>query len=96
MTNTRKNALHEGLTVPKPTTTSELRGRILKLQHQNLLLNEKVSKLLLLLDGVYETIAEAVITIESHEHNDKALMLLEADLSALNDAINFNLLEALK
>ena len=78
--------------ISKPILPSELRGRILKLQHQNLLLNEKVSKLLLLLDGVYETIAEAVITIESHEHNDKALMLLEADLSALNDAINFNLL----
>ncbi len=71
-------------------------GRTLKLQRDNRQLNEKVSKLLLLLDGVYETIAEAVITIESHEHNDKALMLLEADLNALNDAINFNLLEALK
>ena len=71
-------------------------GRTLKLQRDNRQLNEKVSKLLLLLDGVYETIADAVITIESHEHNDKALMLLEADLSALNDAINFNLLGALK
>ena len=71
-------------------------GRTLKLQRENRQLNEKVSKLLLLLDGVYETIADAVITIESHEHNDKALMLLEADLSALNDAINFNLLGALK
>jgi hypothetical protein len=49
-----------------------------------------------LLDAIYATIAEAVVTIESHEHNDKALMLLEADLSALNDAINFNLLGALK
>ena len=71
-------------------------GRTLKLQRENRQLNEKVSKLLLLLDGVYATIAKAVITIESHEHNDKALMLLEADLSALNDAINFNLLGALK
>ena len=71
-------------------------GRTLKLQRENRQLNEKMSKLLLLLDGVYETIADAVITIESHEHNDKALMLLEADLSALNDAINFNLLGALK
>jgi hypothetical protein len=71
-------------------------GRTLKLQRENRQLKEKVSKLLLLLDGVYETIADAVITIESHEHNDKALMLLEADLSALNDAINFNLLGALK
>ena len=96
MTNTRKNALHEGLTVPKPTLPSHHRGKIAQLQRENRQLNEKVSKLLLLLDGVYATIAEAVITIESHEHNDKALMLLEADLSALNDAINFNLLGALK
>jgi len=96
MTNTRKNALHEGLTVPKPTLPSHHRGKIAQLQRENRQLNEKVSKLLLLLDAMYATIAEAVITIESHEHNDKALMLLEADLSALNDAINFNLLGALK
>ena len=96
MTNTRKNALHEGLTVPKPTLPSHHRGKIAELQRENRQLNEKVSKLLLLLDAIYATIAEAVITIESHEHNDKALMLLEADLSALNDAINFNLLGALK
>ena len=82
--------------IPKPTLPSHHRGKIAELQRDNLQLNEKVSKLLLLLDGVYETIADAVITIESHEHNDKALMLLEADLSALNDAINFNLLDSLK
>ena len=55
-----------------------------------------MSKLLLLLDAIYATIAEAVITIESHEPSDGGLMMLGADLSALNDAINFNLLEALK
>jgi hypothetical protein len=82
--------------VPKLIFASHHRGKIAELQRDNRQLNEKVSKLLLLLDGVYETIADAVITIESHEHNDKALMLLEADLSALNDAINFNLLGALK
>ena len=82
--------------IPKPTLPSHHRGKIAELQRDNRQLNEKMSKLLLLLDAIYATIAEAVITIESHEHNDKALMLLEADLSALNDAINFNLLEALK
>jgi sulfur transfer complex TusBCD TusB component (DsrH family) len=82
--------------VPKPTLPSHHRGKIAQLQRENRQLNEKMSKLLLLLDAIYATIAEAVITIESHKHNDKALMLLEADLSALNDAINFNLLEALK
>ena len=82
--------------IPKPTLPSHHRGKIAQLQRDNRQLNEKMSKLLLLLDAIYATIAEAVITIESHEHNDKALMLLEADLSALNDAINFNLLEALK
>ena len=81
---------------PKPTLPSHHRGKIAELQRENRQLNEKVSKLLLLLDAIYATIAEAVITIESHEHNDKELMLLEADLSALNDAINFNLLGALK
>jgi hypothetical protein len=78
--------------IPKPTLASHHRGKIAELQRDNRQLNEKVSKLLLLLDAIYATIADAVITIESHEHNDKALMLLEADLSALNDAINFNLL----
>ena len=82
--------------IPKPTLPSHHRGKIAELQRENRQLNEKMSKLLLLLDAIYATIAEAVITIESHEHNDKALMLLEADLSALNDAINFNLLETLK
>ena len=82
--------------IPKPTLPSHHRGKIAELQRENRQLNEKVSKLLLLLDAIYATIAEAVITIESHEHNDKALMLLEADLSALNDAINFNLLDSLK
>ena len=82
--------------IPKPTLPSHHRGKIAELQRENRQINEKVSKLLLLLDAIYATIAEAVITIESREHNDKALMLLEADLSALNDAINFNLLGALK
>ena len=82
--------------IPKPTLPSHHRGKIAELQRDNRQLNEKMSKLLLLLDAIYATIAEAVITIESHEHNDKALMMLEADLSALNDAINFNLLESLK
>ena len=82
--------------ISKPTLPSHHRGKIAQLQRENRQLNEKMSKLLLLLDAIYATIAESVITIESHEHNDKALMLLEADLSALNDAINFNLLEAIK
>ena len=82
--------------IPKPTLPSHHRGKIAELQRENRQLNEKVSKLLLLLDGVYATIAEAVITIESHEPSDGGLMMLGADLSALNDAINFNLLEALK
>jgi hypothetical protein len=82
--------------IKKPTLASHHRGKIAELQRDNRQLNEKVSKLLLLLDAIYATIADAVITIESHEHNDKALMLLEADLSALNDAINFNLLGTLK
>ena len=82
--------------IKKPTLASHHRGKIAELQRENRQLNEKVSKLLLLLDAIYATIAESVITIESHEPSDGGLMMLEADLSALNDAINFNLLGALK
>ena len=40
----------------------------------------KVSTLLELISGLSHSLSDAVDTIKLHEHNDKALMLLEADL----------------
>ena len=68
------------MNVPNPTPPSQHRNKIAELQRDNRNLNSKVSTLLELISGLSHSLSDAVDTIKLHEHNDKALMLLEADL----------------
>jgi GGDEF domain-containing protein len=60
-----------------------LRTRIAVCERENRDLKHKVKVLGDLVDGLCLTISFAILTIEAHEHNDKELMLLEADLAQL-------------
>jgi len=69
--------------VPNPTPPSQLRNKIAQLQCDNKECNHKVSVLLEIIDGLSHSLNDAVDTISLHEHNDNALMILEADLGEL-------------
>ena len=75
-----------------PVPPSQRRNQLAQLQCDNQKCNYKVSELLLLIEGMSHTIADAVSTIEKHEHNDNALKILECDLTALLDVVNDKLL----
>ena len=69
--------------VPNPIPPNQRRNMIAQLQCDNRECNRKVSVLLEIIEGLSHSINDAVDTIALHEHNDNALMLLEADLSEL-------------
>jgi hypothetical protein len=60
-----------------------LRDRIAALEKENRDYKHKSKVLNELVDGMCLTVSAAIVTIEGHEHNDKELMLLEADLTEL-------------
>jgi hypothetical protein len=67
---------------------STLRDRVAALQKENKEYKHKVDVLTKLVEGLCETVSIAVVTIEGHEHDDKELMLLEADLTELISMAN--------
>ena len=68
---------------PNPTPPSQHRNMIAQLQRDNKECNTKVSMLLEIVNGLSHSLSDAVDTIALHEHNDNALMILEADLDEL-------------
>jgi hypothetical protein len=73
------NCIMSGNGGPRAT----LRGRVAALQKENKDYKRKVDTLTKLVEGLCDTVSIAIVTIEGHEHNDKELMLLEADLTEL-------------
>jgi hypothetical protein len=80
---------------PNPTPPSQRRNKIAQLERDNRECNSKISVLLEIIDGLNHSVEDAVDTIALHEHNDSALMILEADLTELlhvtNEQLLFNL-----
>jgi len=77
---------------PNPTPPSQRRNKIAQLERDNRECNSKVSVLLEIIEGLSHSINDAVDTIALHEHNDSALMILEADLTELLDVTNEQLI----
>ena len=78
--------------VPNPTPPRQLRNKIAQIERDNRECNTKVSVLLEIIDGLTHSLNDAVDTIALHEHNDNALMILEADLTELLDVTNEQLI----
>ena len=78
--------------VPNPTPPRQLRNKIAQLERDNRECNAKVSALLEIIDGLTHSLNDAIDTIALHEHNDNALMLLEADLGELLNVTNEKLI----
>ena len=68
------------MNVPNPTPPSQLRNKIAELQRDKKNLMSQVSTLLDVINGLSHSLNDAVDTVKLHEHNDNALMQLEADL----------------
>jgi hypothetical protein len=86
---TNKEAIMEA---PNPTPPSQRRNKIAQLERDNRECNSKISVLLEIIDGLKHSVEDAVDTIALHEHNDSALMILEADLTELLDVTNEQLI----
>jgi len=74
-------------------TPLDLRHKLAHLQHQFALNDIKLSKSLILIDGLIEALNEAVAVIAKHEHNDDALKSIERYLEDVIDSTNDRLSE---
>ena len=77
---------------PNPTPPSQRRNKIAQLERDNRECNSKIEALKEIIEGLSHSINDAVDTIALHEHNDNALMILEADLTELLDVTNEQLI----
>ena len=78
--------------VPNPTPPSQHRNKIARLERVNRNDSRKIAVLLDIINGLSHSVEDAVDTIALHEHNDNALMRLEADLTELLDVTNEQLI----
>ena len=78
--------------VPNPTLPSQHRNKIARLERVNRNDSRKIAVLLDIINGLSHSVEDAVDTIALHEHNDNALMRLEADLTELLDVTNEQLI----
>jgi len=69
-------------------TPHQTRAKLAHLQHQFALNDIKLSKSLILIDGLLEALNEAVAVIAKHEHNDEALKSIERYLEMVIDSTN--------
>ena len=90
--NNLKSVLNILDSLPTPTPPRQLRNKIAQLELDNRVGNTKVSKLLLLVDGLLLALNDGVDTIAVHEHNDVALQRLEHDYELLIDRTNEELI----
>ena len=74
--------------VPSPTPPSQHRNKIAQLERDNRDNSRKIAALLDIINGLSHSVEDAVDTIALHDHNDSALMILEADLSELLGVTN--------
>jgi len=81
------------INIPTPTPPRQLRNKIAQLENNNRECNTKVSKLLLIVDGLLVALNDGVDTIAVHEHNDVALQRLEHDYELLIDKTNEGLIK---
>jgi hypothetical protein len=77
---------------PNPTPPSQRRNKIAQLERDNRDSRRKIEALEEIIDGLKHSVEDAVDTIALHEHNDSALMILEADLTELLHVTNEQLL----
>jgi|TARA_R110000764_G_scaffold43254_1_gene97302 hypothetical protein len=77
---------------PNPTPPSQRRNKIAQLERDNRECSRKIEVLREIIEGLSHSINDAVDTIALHEHNDNALMILEADLTELLDVTNEQLI----
>ena len=80
------------MNAPNPTPPSQRRNKIAQLERDNRECNSKIEVLKEIIEGLSHSINDAVDTIALHEHNDNALMILEADLTELLDVTNEQLI----
>jgi len=69
-------------------TPLRMRHTIAHLQHQFALNDIKLSRSLILIDGLLDALNEAVAVIAKHEHNDEALKSIEHYLEMVIDSTN--------
>lgn len=69
-------------------TQLELRKKLSGVQHNSLQLDIKLSKALIIIDGLIIALNEAVSVIAKHEHNDQALNSIKNYLEAVIDSTN--------
>ena len=74
-------------------TPLRMRHKLAHLQHEFALNDIKLSKSLILIDGLLEALNEAVSVIAKHEHNDEALKSIERYLEMVIDSTNDKLSE---
>jgi len=74
-------------------TPLRMRHKLAHIQHQFALNDIKLSKSLIIIDGLLEALNEAVAVIAKHEHNDDALKSVEHYLEMVIDSTNDRLSE---
>lgn len=79
------------INIPTPTPPRQLRNKIAQLKKDNRECNDKVSKLLLIVEGLLVALNSAANTIALHQHNDSALrserVYLEIAVDKTNDEL---------
>jgi len=69
-------------------TPLRMRHKLAHLQHQFALNDIKLSKSLILIDGLLDALNEAVAVIAKHKHNDDALKSIKRYLEMVIDSTN--------
>jgi hypothetical protein len=78
--------------MPIPIRASQHRNLIAQLQRDNRECNCKVSVLLEVVDGLLQSVSDAVVVIELHDNKHKDLAILEVDLDESIKVTNEKLL----
>ena len=78
--------------IPKPTPPSQLRNKIAQLERDNRECNTKVSLLLEIIEGQSQSISDAIVVIELHDHEHIDLQILEVDLEESMNITNEKLI----
>jgi hypothetical protein len=78
--------------VPTPTPPRQLRNKIAQLECDNRECNRKVSVLLEIVEGLSQSITDAIVVIELHDNKHKDLEILEVDLEESITVTNEKLL----
>lgn len=72
--------------------STETHAKLAKALHDAIQNDVKISKLLIIVDGLLDTLTESVIVLETHEHNDHALKSLRVHTMSVIDDTNEKLI----